>query len=129
MADTDTPLDPAAIAELIERYERVASAHEGSARAWREYGSGEYVQEVATLAAEARHIARALRLAEALREVESRLTLHNGVEFLYVVDGYDCDFTTDDDAAVYASGHGETLVEAIFACIAAATQDARDGAK
>jgi hypothetical protein len=45
--------------------------------------------------------------------LESKLTLHNGVEFLYVVDGYEVMLTTQDGHVDGPSAQAETLDEAI----------------
>jgi hypothetical protein len=50
-------------------------------------------------------------------EIELWHTLHNSVAILYVVDGYEVQFSTHDGNNLVAETHGETLRDAIDKCM------------
>lgn len=67
-------------------------------------------------------ILRALRTAltaeaKRLDWLERNHTLHNSVAILYVVDGYEVQFSTQDGNNLVAETHGETLRDAIDKCM------------
>lgn len=115
MTPTDTPLNPAAIAELIARYERDAKCAEDTIRTHGHILGVTQVQE--RLAAEARHIARALaawQLIESGRVVLVAERRSGGFEA-----------TAASGAPIFAQAADP--ISAVLAL--AATPDARDGAK
>ena len=58
--------------------------------------------------------------------VEEFLGLHEGIEIVYVVDGYEATLTTHDGATSKATGTGATVAEALRA-LARALSRIRDG--
>jgi len=53
-----------------------------------------------------------------MREIDTldaAVGLHEGVELIYVVDGYEASLTTHDGATVKASAWGETIMDALVA--------------
>lgn len=65
------------------------------------------------------HMAEHALTAEAKRLdwLERNHTLHNSVAILYVVDGYEVQFSTQDGNNLVAETHGETLRDAIDKCM------------
>jgi hypothetical protein len=55
--------------------------------------------------------------AKRLDWLERNHTLHNSVAIVYVVDGYEVQFSTHDGNNLVAETHGETLREAIDKCM------------
>jgi hypothetical protein len=55
--------------------------------------------------------------AKRLDWLERNHTLHNSVAILYVVDGYEVQFSTHDGNNLVAETHGETLRDAIDKCM------------
>ena len=70
------------------------------------------------LAAEVLELRTALTAeAKRLDWLERNHTLHNSVAILYVVDGYEVQFSTQDGNNLVAETHGETLRDAIDKCM------------
>lgn len=60
----------------------------------------------------------------ALERLDGLVGLHEGIEIIYVVDGYEAMLTEDDGAIAARSAFGETIVDAL--CALASMEEADD---
>lgn len=62
-----------------------------------------------------------INAATRLQWLQDHSTLHNFVEILYVVDGYEVSVVDESERVVLGPAHGATLAQAIDAAIGAAS--------